>query len=117
MPFVTFFHDLAEARTRIQPGRMFTVRVGGLPFRVCVVRRPKPDGEDWFAFADVCPHKKASFAQGGWITAQGGVVCPLHQYVFDMATGQEVTNYGCADLRVFQVRATDPGGLEVDLPL
>ncbi len=114
MPFITLIPSLDDAKARIQPGRMFTVRVNPLPFRVCIVRQ----GEDrWFAFSDMCPHKKASFAMGGWITTDGGVVCPLHQYIFDMATGSEVTNNGCRDMDVFQVRATEEGGLEVNLPV
>lgn len=113
MPFITLFKDLEEAKARIVPGRMFTVRVNPLPFRLCIVRQE----EKWFAFADVCPHKKASFAQGGHITAQGGVVCSLHEYVFDLATGQELTNNGCRDLDTFPVRATPEMGLEVNLPV
>lgn len=113
MPYITLIPDLEEAKTRIQPGKLFTVRVNPLPFRICVVRQ----GEDWFAFADVCPHKKASFAVGGWVTKEGGVVCPLHQYMFDMATGQELTNNGCGDMDVFAVRATAEKGLEVNLPV
>lgn len=113
MPFITILKDLEEAKARIAPGRMFTVRVNPLPFRLCIVRQ----GEEWFAFADVCPHKKASFAMGGWVTKDGAVVCPLHQYLFDMRTGQEITNNGCRDLDTFPVRATTEGGLEVNLPV
>lgn len=113
MPFITLFKDLGEAKNRILPGKMFTVRVNPLPFRICIVRHE----EKWYAFSDMCPHKKASFAQGGWVTKQGGVVCSLHEYIFDMATGQEITNNGCADLDTFPVRATAEGGLEVNLPV
>jgi nitrite reductase/ring-hydroxylating ferredoxin subunit len=46
----------------------------------------------------------------------GGVVCPLHGYVFNLTTGFEMTNQQCPALHILPLRA-DGEGLTVGLPL
>ena len=112
MKWISIFKTLAEAEQALKGGRLFTVLVRPLPFKICIASHLGR----YFAFADSCPHKRAAFSRGGYLTQGGGVVCPLHQYVFDLKTGDELTNNGCQALDVFEVRA-DIEGLALRLPI
>lgn len=102
----TLFPTLAAAEERVPVGRLFTVRLPGPPFRICLVRRP--DGS-WRAFEDACPHKKAPLSKGGFLTAEGEVVCPLHHYRFELDTGQETTGQSCPYLDTFPILINEHG--------
>ena len=64
-------------------------------------------GEEVFGFEPFCPHRRASLSQG-FVTPFGEVVCPLHQYRFDMKTGS-VRSGDCGELQVFSAEVTDRG--------
>ena len=49
--------------------------------------------EDYFAFAQKCPHASGRMAQG-YINPLGQVVCPLHRYAFDMKNGLNTSGEG-----------------------
>lgn len=54
----------------------------------------------------VCPHRGGPLADG---LADGRVViCPLHNYVYDLSTGREVANDG-ASVTAYCVHADDGG--------
>jgi nitrite reductase (NADH) small subunit len=53
-----------------------------------------------FATQSVCPHRGGPLADG--LVGAGKVVCPLHAYVFELATGQPVES-ACAHLRIYPV--------------
>lgn len=81
------------------------VRTGGLvrvpypPFDVLVVWA---DGEV-YAIEDACNHAGASLSEG-WVD-DACITCPMHGYVFDLATGQLVRPKGlCSDQRTYEVR-------------
>ncbi|SMD42919.1 Rieske [2Fe-2S] domain-containing protein [Aquiflexum balticum DSM 16537] len=78
-----------------------TVQLGAT--KVCVTR----DGEEFFVFETLCPHRKASLNQG-FINGMQEVVCHLHEYRFDLRTGQ-VTSGSCPDLKIFQSELTENG--------
>lgn len=46
----------------------------------------RTDGEEVFAAADRCPHKDGPLSEG--IVHGQSVTCPLHNWVFDLNTGQ-----------------------------
>ncbi len=71
--------------------------------KVCVSRL----GGQFYAFEQLCPHQKASLHQG-FVTGLGEIVCPLHQYRFDLNTGQ-VQSGQCPDLKTFQTDLTLEG--------
>ncbi|MEJ1929408.1 Rieske 2Fe-2S domain-containing protein [Nostoc sp. NIES-2111] len=102
----TLFPSLAAAEARVAVDRLFTVRLPSPPFRICLVRRT--DGS-WRAFEDMCPHKKAPFSKGGYLNAEGEVVCPLHNYLFELDTGQETSGQSCPHLPLFPVLIDDKG--------
>ncbi|OBI07509.1 (2Fe-2S)-binding protein [Mycobacterium sp. E2462] len=58
----------------------------------------------------VCPHRGGPLADG---LADGRVViCPLHSYVYDLATGCAVANDGPA-VTAYAVRADDDGTIRL----
>ncbi len=57
------------------------------------------------ATQDKCPHGNASLAEG-WVE-DGTVECPLHQGVFDIATGKHQCPPVTSDLRCYDVRIED----------
>ncbi|MEB2779489.1 Rieske 2Fe-2S domain-containing protein [Algoriphagus sp. C2-6-M1] len=73
------------------------VRIGGL----------------FHAFQGYCPHRGASLFQGS-LTSEEEIICPLHEYRFDMKTG-EVKVGSCGDLEVYQIELTEEG-LEIYFP-
>ena len=48
---------------------------------------------DYFAFAQTCPHASGRLAEG-FIDALGNVVCPVHHYRFCLKNGRNVTGEG-----------------------
>lgn len=63
-----------------------------------------------FALQAECPHLGGPLEDG--ITGSGRVTCPLHGFVFELATGQPVGN-GCHALRTYPVHVTDAGEVMV----
>jgi nitrite reductase (NADH) small subunit len=57
-----------------------------------------------YATQAYCSHRDGPLADG--IVGDGKVVCPLHSYVFDLATGDPVGN-NCLTLETFDVRLND----------
>jgi nitrite reductase (NADH) small subunit len=57
-----------------------------------------------FATEPWCPHRGGPLIDG--LVAAGKVVCPLHGYAFDLATGKPAHNE-CRAIRTYPVRLTD----------
>ena len=57
-----------------------------------------------FATQALCPHRAGPLADG--LLGSGKVVCPLHGYVFELATGQPVEN-ACPQLRTYPVNLNE----------
>jgi nitrite reductase (NADH) small subunit len=57
----------------------------------------------------VCPHRGGPLADG--LTDDAVVVCPLHNYAYDMCTGAEVSGSGLA-VRAYPVQASG-GAIEL----
>jgi nitrite reductase/ring-hydroxylating ferredoxin subunit len=69
--------------------------------RLCLARNKS----GVFAIDDGCTHAKASLSQG-YITPYGEVVCPLHNYRFDLKTG-DCSQAGCPAVNTYPVEETD----------
>jgi nitrite reductase (NADH) small subunit len=63
---------------------------------------------DVYAVQADCPHRRGPLADG--LIGSGKVVCPLHGFTFDLATGEPVQTQ-CASLRVYTVIVTPAGDL------
>lgn len=70
-------------------------------------------GLDFFAFQSFCPHRGASLIEGR-INALNEIICPLHEYRFDIKSGN-VKAGSCLDLEIYPTSLTDMG-LEIILP-
>ena len=60
----------------------------------------------------VCPHRGGPLADG--LTDSRVVVCPLHGFTYDLATGQEVGGAG-APVAAYSVRSDDAGTIRLRL--
>lgn len=65
-----------------------------------------------FATQAECPHRKGPLADG--LLGGATVVCPLHDRIFDLATGAAIV--GECDIRVYPVRVTQDGAVVLALP-
>lgn len=65
-----------------------------------------------FATQSTCPHRGGPLADG--LVGDGKVVCPLHSYVFDLATGQPGEST-CAQLRTYPVVLNEYGEILLTL--
>lgn len=61
------------------------------------------DGDEFFAVDEICPHKQRSMRQG--VIFNGEIICPHHQYHFDLKTGRCKSR--CAPLHVYEVRVIE----------
>ena len=85
------------SKARLLAGEL--VRVPYPPFDVLVAA----EGGRFHAIEDACNHAGASLAEGRCLRG-GQIVCPMHGYVFELATGKLLRPRGlCADQRTFVV--------------
>ena len=75
--------------------------------KLCVGRA----GSDWFAVDDTCPHAGGSLSMG--MLDGDEVVCPIHAWGFDIASGACAEDPSCS-IRAYPVREED-GHLQVRL--
>jgi nitrite reductase (NADH) small subunit len=94
---------------RIPPGEGQTFVVGG---RQIAVFRTRED--EVFATQARCPHKAGLLADG--VMGDGKVICPLHSYKFDLATGTPLGN-GCTSLRTYRAELTSDRRVIVSVEL
>jgi nitrite reductase (NADH) small subunit len=57
-----------------------------------------------------CPHRDGPLSDG--IMGAGKVICPLHSYKFDLATGQSIGN-DCGALKTYHVSLSEDGEILV----
>lgn len=77
------FISVAEVAS-LPPGHGRTVHVRGLEFALYNL-----DGQ-FYAIDDLCPHAGGSLGSG--CLREGRVICPLHEWAFDLKTGACVGN-------------------------
>ena len=65
-----------------------------------------------FATQANCPHKLGPLADG--LVGADKVVCPLHSYKFDLATGEALGNT-CAALKTYSIKVNEQGDLLLTL--
>jgi nitrite reductase (NADH) small subunit len=94
--------------TAIPLGEGRTFQVGSLTIAVFRLRT----GE-LFATQAACPHRGGPLADG--IVGAGKVICPLHAYKFELATGRPVGS-DCPALETYPVRLNYQGDLVIALP-
>jgi nitrite reductase (NADH) small subunit len=65
-----------------------------------------------FATQAECPHRKGPLADG--LLGAGTLVCPLHEWRFDLETG--TAQNGACNIDVYPVRLGFDGSVTVELP-
>ncbi len=90
---------------RIPLGEGRTFRIGATTVAVFRTR----SGEV-FATQPTCPHRGGPLADG--LIGSGRVICPLHSFVFDLATGRSASG-DCEALRTYPVSVSPEGCLVV----
>jgi nitrite reductase (NADH) small subunit len=65
-----------------------------------------------YAVQAQCPHRDGPLTDG--IIGAGKVICPLHSYKFDLATGQPIGN-DCAALKTYPVSLSEDGEIRVTI--
>ncbi len=93
-------HNLGSIEL-IPAGEGRTFQVGHLTVAVFRTRDNR-----LFATQAACPHRAGLLAEG--IVGGGKVVCPLHSFKFDVATGQPVGNE-CEALKTYGARVNKAG--------
>ena len=56
-----------------------------------------------YAVDEICPHENESMARG--VVFEGQIICPHHQYRFDLDTGR--CNRRCAPVQTYEVRVVE----------
>jgi nitrite reductase (NADH) small subunit len=59
-----------------------------------------------FATQSTCPHKGGPLADG--VVGAQKVICPLHSFLFDLATGEPIGN-SCSRLQTYKAAFNDEG--------
>jgi nitrite reductase (NADH) small subunit len=93
--------------SRIPRGEGRTYRVGE---KLIAVFRTRT--ERIFATQALCPHRGGPLADG--ITGDTRVICPLHAYKFDLATGEALGN-PCSALHTYDVSLDADGNILLTL--
>ena len=81
--------------------------------KICLVRFQNK----WFGFANTCPHSGGILAEG-YIDSRGNIVCPQHNYKFNIQSGRNSSGEGYY-LNTYPVEETPEGvfiGIEDSSP-
>ncbi|MBI1759831.1 MAG: nitrite reductase (NAD(P)H) small subunit [Acidobacteria bacterium] len=103
----TDLHFNLGALARIPPGEGKEFEIAGELIAVFRLR----DGRV-YAVQAKCPHREGALADG--ITGGGTVVCPMHSFKFDLATGAPL-GHDCAALRTYAVSVNAVGEIILQL--
>ncbi len=79
---IKIFNSLEKATQQVPVGSLRKLKIGNIT--LCLANTAK----GWYAIQDACPHQGASLS-GGKLNQQQQVICPLHQYSYNLQTGQE----------------------------
>ena len=105
--WIKIFTQPEQAFARLADGKPQLLRIG--KDSIALVRK----GNQFFAVDDLCTHIKESLS-GGIVNFRDEIICPWHNYCFDLRTGREAHERS-ADLRTYALRLDDEG-LWIELP-
>ncbi len=99
--------SMEEVKKLIPPGSIKKVMVGNQAVALTEFKGV------FFAFETQCPHRGELLTKGR-INPKGEIICPLHNYRFDLQHGQVRAGY-CPDLKVYRTELHSQG-LTVYMP-
>ena len=106
MRWVRIFKSREDAESAIEEGKARRVVIGD--HRIALARWK----DEYYAIQDACPHSSAYLSQG-WVNPRGEIICPLHNYCYDLKTGREYKEQS-ADASTWRTRM-DTDGLFIEL--
>lgn len=95
------FDSISDAEKAIPVNTLRGAYIGDQ--KICIVNYQ----HTFYAVADLCPHRRASLSKG-FLNSFGDIICPLHQYRFNLKTGQECDNR-CEDLDRYHINIEAEG--------
>ncbi|HEX5170302.1 MAG TPA: Rieske 2Fe-2S domain-containing protein [Cyclobacteriaceae bacterium] len=101
MNWIKIFTSDAEAKEQIQSEKPRLLIVYGK--RICLTRH----NDVFYAVQDACSHNGESLSKGK-INYLGEIICPFHNYQFDLKTGRECQSRS-NDLQTFPVKSDETG--------
>jgi nitrite reductase/ring-hydroxylating ferredoxin subunit len=101
MQWIKVFTSESEAKQRIHRDKPQLVILDGK--RICVVLH----ADKFFAVQDSCTHSGASLS-AGQLNYLGEIICPLHNYCFNLQTGTELSSRS-ADLTTYPIKIDETG--------
>lgn len=101
MDWYKIFPDEISALKKMQEARPQRVQIGEV--MICLVLF---NGK-FFAVQDACTHNSESLSKG-WVNHIGEIVCPWHNYRFELITGKPCDS-SCADLMTYPIRIDESG--------
>jgi len=108
MEIVKIFKSLEEANKMVLPQSIRLLKIGEK--RICLINQDN----NFHAIDDKCPHMGAPLHQGK-LNGFGEVICPLHEYRFNVQTGTECASK-CDDVKNYKVIANEEG-VFIELPV
>ena len=101
MEWIKIFSSEQEALQRIVSDKPQLLIVRGI--RICLVRHDSK----FSAVQDACSHNGESLSKGH-INYMGEIICPWHNYCFDLKSGREIQGRS-ADLKLYPIKADESG--------
>ena len=101
MEWVKVFSSVEDADRRMEGKTLQLLVIHGK--RICLTRH----SSGFFAVQDACSHNGESLSKGT-VNHQGEIICPWHNYRFELATGRACDS-SCADLKTYPLRIDSSG--------
>ena len=101
MEWIKIFNNANEIKSALHENKPQLLIVHGV--RITLVLRQNVI----YALEDACPHNGQSLSKGN-INFSNEIVCPLHEYRFQLVTGREA-GQRCRDLKTFLTKLDDTG--------
>ena len=98
---IKIFKTKEDGLRAVEEGSARRVVIGDL--KICLARHQ----DVLYAIQDRGPHAKASLSTGK-VNARGEIVCPLHNYCYDLETGREYQEK-TADATVWRIENREDG--------
>ena len=95
------FSSIDQAEELLPLAQPKKLVLNGRPF--CIIRT----NSGIFVTENFCPHSRASLNEGT-VNAFDELICPLHEYRFDLVTGREFSQR-CDDLPTYEVQVLEDG--------